>query len=272
MYYILRRCLTMKKVLALVLTAVLCLLTLTACGGVNFESNYKVMTQEDAEELKTIMSEKLTEEGMKDILDGFRIHMETELAQFDVSMKMDALFVLKEGEVKMSGNFDFTYGETTEKMEAYYKEGWFYAVTEEEGERRVVKEEADGYDSDELFDYADIDLNALLEMTGIDFEDFDLEELTEAGFEIFYSKSFGTYKLKIVITEDAFNNLFGASLSYDDFKFEIYYVFTAKGLSGIKMDINIKLGNMTYMTVYVELTSYNGAVTFPAYLEDAIEE
>lgn len=255
----------LKRIISLALVAVFALLTLTSCGGiekVNFNGNYKEMTQEDAETLTPLISQKLSEQSVEEIYGGFHIYMETEIPLFG-KFTYDAYFTSKEGVTEFSIRMGHLKDEKTSKSEMHYKEGWLYTVTET-ADGRVTSKHKVSYDVDDFFE--ELGSNILLE---IDFSNFDFAAMQKKGFLLSYARQGGTYKLKASLTEEGYKKSIGSMfLEIEEFKYDTYYAFNKDRFLGAKVDVKV-VNNVYSYSNYMELFPFSGSISFPSYLDDA---
>lgn len=254
----------MKKIFALILTVIICILALFGCIKKDFfEGDYKIMTQEEAEEFSSLISQALSKEAIELLYKNFSLNYLWKTGE--VSRESNLLFTSKGQEVKLSFNMSYKEGEGGGKINYYIKQGYFYSVTEgAQGE--VYKQFVEDFDATSLFTLMLFKLHDLID---IDFENFDITALKGQNYEVFFAREGQNYKLKVTMEENAFKTKNHIYAQIHDYNYEAYFVFGQEGFLGAKIDIKYEVASSPNVEVsyYMELYPFKGEIVLPDNLD-----
>ncbi len=255
----------MKKIIALILAVVFCSLIFTACRKEKlFEGDYKEMTVQDAETLKPVITQNLSQQATNELYKNFRLSYSWKIGQ--ISRSSNLLYSSDGGDVRLSFVMNYSNG-SSGKIEYYIKDGYFYVVSEG-AQREVVKTPLSNFEVTELFGLM---LFKRAQLIDVNFDNFDLSASAQDGYKVLLAHSAGKYKLQITITEQAFKKKNSVYAPIGDFNYEAFFAFEEESFSGAKIDIsyNVLSSPIIPVAYKMELYPLSEDISFPGYITES---
>lgn len=268
----------MKKLVAILLAMVLCLVAFSACGKIardqeiDYDVKYKAMTQADLDAIKTLTSSFAQSALEEDTQKCCRIKGTQKLLGYTIDYGY--VFTYNEGNSEMSFIYDVSGNGREEHIEAFVKDGYGYSVQGKDENRTIEKEAVEKGEMlgiNDIFEILFIDWNDILT---VDFSNTDLADLNQEGQEFYYSSKGGRYYIKAVADEAKLKNdieeQLGVPVTMENFTAESIFVFDEEGFLGLKiyMEAKIVVYGMSMDWLFsMEFDLIEKSVTYPDYLD-----